>query len=305
MRAYREHLWLLLVCLTIGGCAAADQVIKGSTGILERHGYITDEQKDSLDRTAIAFRKGFQDLTDEEEYYIGRSVAANILARYPMHSDRALQDYINLVGMAVVYASDRPETFAGYHFAVLASDEVNAFAAPGGLIFVTSGMLKLLSNEEQLAGILAHEVGHIAKRHGLASIKQSRLTSAFGVMAEEGARHYSPEGLQKLVTAFDGALSDVMSTLMERGYSRTQEYEADQLGTLYANRAGYEPHGIRDFLKAFKAHEPEGGGLGFYRTHPGTEERLTKVNDFIQGEGLTGRTEKVRTERFKQYIAQL
>ncbi|HHF43560.1 MAG TPA: peptidase M48, partial [Candidatus Aminicenantes bacterium] len=112
---------------------------------------LSQKDKASLLRVAKALRSSFADITEEEEYYIGRSVAATILATYPALNNSRLTRYVNRVGQAVGVYSDRPEIFAGYHFLVLDSNEINAMAAPGGFIFITKGLLRLCRNEDMLA----------------------------------------------------------------------------------------------------------------------------------------------------------
>ena len=116
-----------------------------------------------------------------------------ILARYKVYEDAPLTGYVNRVGGLVAAVSERPETYGGYHFWVLDSDGINAFAAPGGFVFVTRGLLAQAPDEEAVAAVLAHEVGHVCLKHGLKAIKQSRLTSAFGILAAEGAKQYGSE----------------------------------------------------------------------------------------------------------------
>src|SRR6185436_514659 len=110
-------------------------------------------------------------LTESQEYYVGRGVAANAMfdgmGRYIglYDKDANLEEYVAMVGLSVAMESDRPDTFKGYRFGVMASNDINAFAAPGGFIFVTTGALKLMENEDELAGVLSHEIAHVNLRH--------------------------------------------------------------------------------------------------------------------------------------------
>ena len=117
-------------------------------------------------------------MTDQEEYYVGRAVAAMILGQYRLCNNERLTSYVNAVGQAAALSSDRPFTYGGYHFAVLESDEINALSCPGGIIFITRGMVQRARNEEELAAILAHEVAHVNHKDGLASIQKSRWVEA-------------------------------------------------------------------------------------------------------------------------------
>ena len=129
-------------------------------------------------------------MSDEEEYYLGRAVAAKILSEYDLLENDALTDYVNRVGLTVAIHSDKPYTYGGYHFAVLDTEEINAFACPGGLIFITSSMVDALTNEEELAAVLAHEVAHVSHRDGVASIKKSRWLEVVGIIGTEAAREF-------------------------------------------------------------------------------------------------------------------
>jgi predicted Zn-dependent protease len=263
---------------------------------------ITRIQKSPVMKAAVAVRNSFADITDEEEYYIGRSVAALILARYPVYQNTALTLYVNKVGLAVAAYSDRPEIYAGYHFLILDSDEINALSAPGGFIFITRGLLAQCRDEEMLAAVLAHEVGHVAGKHGLQAIKKSRLIDAFKLIGSEAAAKYSPADLAELTDLFQGALSDIAGQLIERGYDRTLEYEADGLSVKFTTASGYNPGGLTDFLKVL-ASESETGG--WFQTHPTARDRLGRVTRQIDGLDSLPKKEASRTARFRQAVAGL
>ena len=276
------------------GCSA---VQKGAD-ILASQGKISEKDRASIIGTSQALRSTFADITDEEEYYIGRAVSALILSRYKTVDDAAFTHYLNLVGMAVVYNSDRPETFGGYHFTVLDSDEVNAMAAPGGFVFVTKGLLRRCADEETLAAILAHEVGHVAARHGLQSIKKSRLVDAFGVIGSTAASQLNSEELTKLTGLFEGALGDVLETLVGRGYDRKYEFEADELSVKFLAQTGYNPAGLAAFLTNMEQDKPSGPVAGWFKTHPSPADRLTKVKAEIAALASVPAKLDIRTARF-------
>src|SRR4030065_2341274 len=125
---------------------------------------------------------------------------------------------MNTLGQAIVYAATRPEIYAGYHFLVVDAEEVNALSAPGGFVFISKGLIRRCKNEEMLASILAHEVGHVCAKHGLQAIKKARLVDAFKVIGTEAARRYGSEELAQPTTAFEGAPSDIAETLGVPGY---------------------------------------------------------------------------------------
>jgi predicted Zn-dependent protease len=281
--------------LGLAGCQAVTQ---GAADILTSTGKISQEDANALVKTAGAVRSTFAEITEQEEYYIGRSTAALILSKYPLYRNDALTAYVNAMGTALAYSSDRPETYGGYHFAVLDSDEVNAMAAPGGFIFVTKGLVRRCADEEALASVLAHEIGHVSERHGLQSIKKSRLIDAFKVIGGEAARKFDSEELAKVTAAFEGVLGDVVETLVERGYDRKFEYEADKLALSFAARTGYAPGGLADFLAGMQEKKPAGAAAGWFKTHPSPADRLTRVKIETAALGAVPAKLDVRTARF-------
>jgi predicted Zn-dependent protease len=262
-------------------------------------GVITQGQANSLVRGATAIGKTFEDITPEQEYYIGRSVAATVLGRYRPYDDQEANEYLNVLGQTLAQASDKPETFGGYHFLILDSDEINAFAAPGGLILVTRGMLRLCKDEDQAAAVLAHEIAHVQGEHGLKAIKTSRLTSAFTIIAAEGMKNLGSSQMAQLTEAFEGSVSDVVSTLMNNGYSREQEREADQGAVVILKRVGYNPEALSQMLGEMDKRMAR-SGPGFAQTHPDPKDRLREVGAKAGGasKAAVPQQRKVRFERF-------
>jgi predicted Zn-dependent protease len=266
---------------------------------------ISDEDKKALIETGKTLRSTFADISEEEEYYIGRAVAALILTQYKAYNNNVLNNYVNQIGHAVVLYSDRPEIYAGYHFLILDSDEVNALAAPSGFIFITKGLLKRCRNEEMLASILAHEVGHVAAKHGLQSIKKSRLIEAFQLIGTKAVQRYGSEELAKLTSVFENVLGDIVEKLIERGYDRKFEYEADQLSVETAVRTGYDPNGLMDFLETMAKDSEGQADKGWFKTHPSAKDRLKKVDKNINSLKSIPQKEKIRTQRFERAMKSL
>jgi predicted Zn-dependent protease len=282
-------------------CAALEKGLDSIPGADK----LSDRDKAAIVKTSKAIRSTFADITEEEEYYIGRTVAALILSRYPVYDNKAVTSYVNTVGNAVAVYSERPEIYAGYHFLVLDSDEVNALSAPGGFIFITKGLMQRCRDEEMLACILAHEVGHVSARHGLQSIKKSRLVDAFKIIGQEAAERYAPEKLAKLTDIFENALGDIVENLIERGYDRKYEYEADKLGVQTAARTGYSPQGIMDFLQTMVEDLSKPGLKGWFQTHPSPADRMKRVGKEIEGLGSVPQKEATRTTRFQNAVKAL
>lgn len=265
----------LLLCAT--GSAAED--LFGGLKKLKKAVDTVKEKVDAEDvkkavKTAKAIRKGAADITEEEEHYIGRAVAARLLASMPPVEDEALNRYVQSVLQSVAGVSDRPELFSGWHAQVVESDEVNAVSAPGGYVFLTTGLLATLEDEEELAAVLAHEAAHIAERHGVKTIKASRLSKAFALLGQEAAHRSSNKDISQLTDLFGGSVDDIVKSLVVSGYSQDKEFEADRLGAAYARAAMYDPQALNRFI------ERSGSGKGgFLKTHPSAKKRLKALDE--------------------------
>lgn len=255
----------------------------------------------SLGKIAQQTFKAATPLSDEEEYYIGRAVAAKILSSYPLLDNKKLTEYVNLVGQTVATHSDEPITYGGYHFAVLNSKERNAFACPGGIIFITKGMINAVENEDELAAVLAHEVAHINHHDGVSSIQKARLTEVATLIGTEAAKRYTPAQLSQLVSVFEGSVDDVFKTLVVSGYSKSQEYDADESSLTYLSRAGYNPEALEDFLERLASQTQLSGG-GITKTHPATIERIENVKDEMPSTKVDISLVQLRTKRFDKAI---
>jgi predicted Zn-dependent protease len=290
----RDAALLALAIAPLPGCTA-QKITQAATEAAQTAGMITEDEQVRIDQATEVARRGFEDLTPQEEHSIGRAVAATILSRYPLLEDARLEAYVNRVGRAVSDASSRPETWGGWHFAVLDSPEANAFAAPGGFVFVTRGMLDLVRDEDGLAAVLAHEVAHVAAKHGVASIEKQRLTDAFSLLAREAGAELGSAELGQLVDLFDGAVGDVVRTLLEKGYSRGQEEVADRLAVTILQIVGYAPEALVEVLDS---KSEAAGGLGVLRTHPSSAERQQALAREIAGAG-PGSDRAPRVARFE------
>jgi len=261
---------LLLLVPMVVGCATATQV---ATSVGVSAGYITEGQKQALDKTAVKAEKAARPVSETEEYYIGRGVAATILTKYNLYRNQTVTAYVNYVGNTVVMGSPRPYIYGGYHFAVLDTDEINAFACPGGTIFITKGMLKMVSTEDQLAAVLSHEVGHVAEKHGLQAISSARWTEVVTTLATETAKAYTAAEMASLVDLFQGTVDDVFKTLVVNGYGREQELQADGLAIGCMKACGYDGRQFISLLDRLEQTSKQASG-GIFATHPDLAERI-------------------------------
>jgi predicted Zn-dependent protease len=259
-------------------------------------GILSGDQVESILRGAKAVQKTWEDLTPEQEYYIGRAVAAQVFQTYRPLDLPPANAYLNLLGQSLAVFSARPETFGGYHFLLLDSDEINAFAAPGGLILVTRGMVRCCENEDELAAVLAHEICHVEKKHGLKAIKQGRLTEAFTVIAAESTAQAGNKELAALTREFEGSVGDVVKTLTTSGYSRDQEREADAAAVRLLQRAGYPDGAMITMLRRMDKRLAAARGLGFAKTHPSARSRIDSLRKAIKDTAAA--PDPVRQQRF-------
>jgi predicted Zn-dependent protease len=279
-------LLLAAVVFVLAACETLQPVVDMGATLGVASGTITQSQADSIARGAKAVGKTFEDITPEQEYFIGRAVAASVLYQYRPYDQAELDHYVNVLGQTLAQASNRPQTFGGYHFQVIDSPEINAFAAPGGLILVTRGMLRCCKSEDALAAVLAHEIAHVQNQDGLRAIKTSRLTSALTIIAAEGAKQYGGQELAQLTQAFEGSVSDVVNTLVTNGYSRELERQADEDAITILKRVGYNPYALVDMLTVMKT-QLKPGGAGFGKTHPDPQERISAIQSLAGKPGKT------------------
>lgn len=279
--------WCALLALPIVACAAVMNTLEKATG--------EDTVEGKLIRGTNRLRKSFQDLDPSEEHFIGRSVAAEILAmpQYPLSTDEAKLAYVERVGHGLVATNDavrRP--FLDYRFGILDTDEVNAFACPGGLILVTRGLLAKTHGEDELAAVLAHEIAHVTLRHGVAAIQQANLAEAFTYLGAGAAQAtMSPEDMAKLEGLFDDSVSDIVQTLVTSGYSREAELAADELGRQFLASTGYDPQALGRLIGGMQ------GDGGMLATHPAPAERVEALGAPLQFAGDAGAAAR-RNERY-------
>ncbi|MEQ8151579.1 MAG: M48 family metalloprotease [Smithellaceae bacterium] len=294
---YPVILLAALSMMLLHGC----EVVKTAAKVGEEAGILTSQQAAGIEKTATAVERSQEEITPSEEYYIGRTVSAVITNKYKVYqSDRATR-YINELGQTIAVHSDLPETFGGYHFLILDTDEINALAAPGGLIFVSRGLLRCCNNEDAAAAVLAHEIGHVQHRHGLDAIQKSRITSAVTTGLLEAGKNLTYAQVAELTTIFEGSIRDITSTLINNGYSRAFERQADQAAVVILQRCGYNPQGLVDMLRVMDT-RLKPGALDFAKTHPSPATRIASIQESFGAFSPVNQGLK-RQERFKRALA--
>ncbi len=258
----------------------------GLIGLGESLGVLDKKTSKILRQTTQAVQ-ALQPIGYEEEKTIGGALAAQVFAKFGgPYNNPQLQKYLTMVGQSVAQFSDRPDI--PYHFAIVNADAPNAFAAPGGYVFVSLGLLRLIQNEAQLAGVLGHEIAHVGKKHALQTIQRSKSL--------QGVSALTLSVMDKDPAMFNKVIDEVSDILFTHGLDKEMEYEADQAGTEYAYRVGYYPGGLNDFIRLL-------AGAGsqqsiFFSTHPSPRDRYARLKallDKYQSAALN----PVLTNRFK------
>ncbi len=239
-------------------------------------------------------------MSEEQEIALGRKYSAEIIKDMPLYEDPELAKLVQDIGEQVAANSHRPELI--YRFAVLDSTDVNAFALPGGYIYITRGLLAYLNTEAELAAVLGHEIGHVTARH---SVRQHSTATAAGLVA---AVLGAASGVQGADT-----LANMAGTAIVRGYGREHELEADRLGAEYLARTGYDPDamlevvGILKHQEEFEKSRAEDEDRepktyhGLFSTHPENDERLQEVVKAARAH-KSGSTNRINREGFIQAL---
>lgn len=295
-------------CRTIGGVLRGD--LRASDIARDVHG---------IARISKAASEANRAITPEDEYWLGRAVAVNILSRYQYSYldyrevdegggfGPGLTEYVYNIGSVLAAATemsfsrgDREPPLAGYRFVIIDTPEINAFAAPGGYIFITAGMLRLAGSEDELAGILAHEMAHVIRGHGVRAIKQARKNRVYKMMASEAAS--GAFGDYNMAAQFlTQAVGDIVDTMVMNGYSRKWEYEADRRAVRILYTAGYDPRGLYNIIARMNNLQ-QANQRGFFSTHPPPSERLQRVTKLLPQDPYPT-PPLLRMERFKESIA--
>jgi predicted Zn-dependent protease len=245
-------------------------------------------------------------MSEAKEAEIGRKMHDEILAKMRVYENPAVADYVTRIGQSLARNSDRPDV--NYTFTLLDSQDINAFATPGGYIYVNRGLLAYLDSEAELAGVLAHEIAHITERH---ASRQDWMNKGSGVAA-------AVVGILAAVGTGSGAVGSVTQdaasmagTAMVRGYGRDMELEADREGARFMHKTGYDPQAMLEVLGALKDQESfarlrakkEGkqpvGYHGVFSTHPRNDERLKEVIA-AAGKLDDGKQRDARAEAFRR-----
>jgi beta-barrel assembly-enhancing protease len=232
-------------------------------------------------------------LTLQEEQEIGREVAAKVIAYFHVYEDNALTRYVNLVGASVAAQQDRLDI--SYHFAVLDSADINAISAPGGYVFITLGAVTLCKDESELAGVLAHEVAHVAQKHVLHVLERDKELRAG---ASEASAHLPGSDY------FKNLSNRALVKVIDQGLAPADEFDADRLGATYAHGAGYPSDGLRRFLESLAQATNQGANSFWTRTHPPVDQRDQQIDQLIAANGWNDAGRPRLAKRFTAQTAE-
>jgi predicted Zn-dependent protease len=207
-------------------------------------------------------------VSDADEQALGREIAGRLLAAYPLVENRAVQEYVNQVGRYLAAQGPRPHL--NWTFGVIQNDDINAFAAPGGYLFVTRGLYRRLGNEAELAGVLSHEMVHVTERHYVKLLQQQRALA----LGQEFL-------LGKVQSASVQQLAGNGVELYARSLDKEAEFACDRLGIQAAARAGYDPFAYLDLLDRLGADTRADQLALLYKTHPHPAARLDALEQLI------------------------
>jgi beta-barrel assembly-enhancing protease len=291
---------LLITSFLLYGCNTIGAWFRGEDVDL-------DDVKGDIEEGA-KFQKEYKallrdDFKDSEKYYIGRSTSAFVFSNYDLVEDMVLTSYINKVGQTTALASNKSTTYKGYRFAVFEDDAPNAYGTPGGMILISTGMLMLLDNEDELAAVCAHEVEHVVKDHPIEAVSKetkktalSNIAKYYAAKALEETTDIPAEFFEGMVDSFGNVLGDVVDAL-DNGYEKQTEFEADDGAIMTLHRAGYNVNALTDVI-AKLPHDESDSNYG--SIHPTPQQRIDAINKKIDELGIT--PHPILDERTQRFI---
>jgi len=230
----------------------------------------------SIDRVLESVKnvaKATKDIDQPEEIAIGRDMASRLLGAAQLVNDPRLQRYVNNVGRWLASQTERSDL--PWQFGVMDAPQLNAFAVPGGTIFVTRGLVAHMKNEAELAGVLAHEIAHVLQKHHLKAIQKGAKTSLAGDALSLALKEGHSEARDKLIS--------FGTEMYARGLDKSDELEADRLGVVIAARGGYDAYGLPSVLQTLQAMNAQDSAVALmFKTHPPVGERLSVLGDRMQ-----------------------
>ena len=256
----------------------------------------------ALSRMESAIESSQEEFTMRDNYYLGRAAAAHILGSYlPYTEEPELTNYVNLVCRTLAINSSAPNWYNGYYVMILDDLSPNAFSTPGGHIFISRGLIDLVTSEDMLAAVIAHELAHIQLKHSTKDITNTRLT---GQLANERER-ISQSLTEETQRQFTESVSEMIQTFFGKGYSQLQEFEADNTAISLLVSAGYNGQSLMDLLVILQGLQSSQNdriksGVGLFNTHPSPSMRISSLQTRMQSLNGIADNREVRIDRFKR-----
>jgi hypothetical protein len=257
----------LPVALTLVCVVASAAPVHAQFGSLSDQLKKAQQAKDKVDKQVAEIK-----ISDADERKLGEDVSAKLRQDFGVYQDKEVTKYVSLVGKLLTQGSSRP--YLDWQFIVLDTDGVNAFASPGGIVHVTRGLLGLVKNEAELAGVLGHEITHVTAKHTVRAIQKNKVIT---LTAQEvgGPAGLSQSALSKLAGA-------AYKNIISNAFDRDDEVEADRVGIGLANKAGYAPHALSDLLKRLEErNKNQDQPNGLFASHPLIKDRITSIASAI------------------------
>ncbi|MCC9167625.1 M48 family metalloprotease [Pontibacter harenae] len=235
----------------------------------------------STEENEFTGEKQHVDITVEQEIALGLQAAPEMAAQYGgITSDRETANMVKEVGQRLVNRTNVDDSPYEFNFHLLADEQtVNAFALPGGQIFITLGLLRRLETEAQLAGVLGHEIGHVVARHSAEQLAKAKLTQ--GLSGAAAIATYDPDNPASQSGAVVAAM---VGKLLNMRYGRQDELESDRLAVRLTGESGYDPRAMIEVMRILE--EAGGGARGpeFTQTHPNPGNRIAEIQAAIESE---------------------
>lgn len=257
-------------------------------------GYDLTPLADAGDKLA----KSTADTPEQEEEAIGRHMAGTLLGASKLSRQQQQQRYVNRVGRLLTLSSPRPQL--DWHFGVLADNDVNAFAAPGGYVFVTSGLLDMLENEAQLAGVLSHEIAHVTHKDYLKAMRSNNLLGAaldVGAFVGDAATNGKASAQER---EFAQSVVNASKEVYARGLDKSDEYAADKTALETMTKAGYDPYAYAVVMQKLQARAAQDSAMALLlQTHPSPTDRLEAMGESLDTMNIPGNLVTL-DKRFRQ-----
>lgn len=284
--------------LFINSCSSLKDITLIGLEITELQGSIDSDTSKRLKETTISVSKATEKITPENEYYLGRTTAAIILQEYKLYKNEDVSKYVNKICKTITINSEKPYIFNDYYVGILDTEEIMAYSTPGGHILLTRGLLKCASTEDELASVIAHEIAHIQKQHSLQAIKSSRITNATLDLANLTMYELKDDEEKKeYIDFFGSTANEIVSTLVETGFSKEQEFEADTYALLLMHDAGYNPQALIPMLEKVNQDSSINKLL---KTHPSSKKRIKNVEKQL-AKYTDDYSEKSRLSRYNDF----